>query len=310
MNDRADSLPGHAVLAIDVGGTMLKAEVQGPDGSVWARDALPTSPGGRLVDQLAHTTKGLLARLPGSRAEQVEAVGVALPGLVDVERGISILAANLGLRDVSVVGPLAEQVRLPVRLGHDVTVAALAERTTGAAADVTDPVVVIIGTGVAAVSFVHGSRVRGVTGQAGELGHLVVRDDGPTCACGRRGCLEALASAVAISRAYEERSGRHVDGSRGVVALLGRDAVADQVWTEATGALADGLLMVSALLAPGAIVLGGGLAEAGDALLDPVREQIERRRSPALTVPRLVTARWGARAGVVGAAMLARGELA
>ncbi|MPZ94682.1 MAG: ROK family protein [Propionibacteriales bacterium] len=296
--------PSGAVLAFDVGGTTIKAEVLGPDLQTWARASVPTPHGPALADGVVDTARALLDGLTSEQRDAVRSVGLALPGIVDTARGVSIFAANLDLRDVALAEPIAARLGLPVRLGHDVACAAAAERHSGAAAGVTDPVVVVIGTGIAAVSYVHGRRVAGVTGQAGELGHVVVRPGGPRCGCGARGCLEAVASASSIARAYRSASGNDVAGAADVVARLGQDAVADAVWAEATTALADGLLIATALLAPGAIVLGGGLAEAGASLVDPVAASM-RERATAVTVPPLLTAAHGSRAGVVGAALIA-----
>ena len=167
--------------------------------------------------------------------------------------------------------------------------AAAGEAVRRAAPDLDDPFVVVIGTGIAAVTFVGGRAVRGVSGQAGELGHVVVRPDGPPCACGARGCLEAVAGAGAIVRAYEERTGVAVDGrptwsSRGSTPTRSPR----QVWDEAISALADGLITVCALLAPGAIVLGGGLAEAGDALDRRRPSALMKERSRVASVPPVV----------------------
>jgi glucokinase len=146
--------------------------------------------------------------------------------------------------------------------------------------------------------------VRGGSGQAGELGHVVVRPGGPPCACGQRGCLEAISSARAIADAYVARSGRPVDGAMEVCARLGSDPVAQEVWQDAVEALADALLIVHALLAPSRIVLGGGLAGAGEALLAPVRSRLERAGGLEPAAP-VVAAQLGSRAGVIGAALAA-----
>lgn len=292
------------MLAFDIGGTSIKAEVVGPALQSWARTQVRTPPGPALIDVVVDTAHALLGSLAPEQRARVAAGGVALPGIVDGDRGVSVYAANLGLRDVALAAPIAARLGLPVRLAHDVTVAAGAERRCGAAAGVTDPVVVVIGTGIAAVSYVHGERVRGVCGQAGELGHVVVRPGGPVCGCGGRGCLEAVASASAVARAYAARSGHDVAGAHEVVERLGRDEAADAVWAEATAALADGLLVAAALLAPGAVVLGGGLAEAGAVLLQPVESRM-RASATVVTVPPLLTAALGSRAGVVGAALTA-----
>jgi glucokinase len=295
---------GPAVLAFDVGGTTIKAEVIGPDLCSWAKATTSTPRGPALVDAVVAVAEELLAGLAPERRAVVRALGLALPGIVDAGRGVSVYAANLDLRNEPVAVPVQARLGLPVRLCHDVTTAGEAERRAGAARDVVDPLVVVVGTGIAAVSYVHGQPVKGISGQAGELGHVMVRSDGPVCGCGARGCLEAVASAAAVARSYRQRSGREVAGARDVVALLGEDPHADEVWAEATSALADGLLMAAALLAPGAIVLGGGLAEAGPVLLDPVTAFM-RARATAVTVPPLVTAALGTRAGVVGAGLVA-----
>ena len=187
---------------------------------------------------------------------------------------------------------------------HDVTAAGTAEWRCGAGRGVDDLAVVVIGTGIAATLVTGGTVVRGGCGQAGELGHVVVRPGGPPCACGRRGCLEAISSARAIADAYAARSGRSVDGAIDVFTRLGRDPVADEIWQEAADALADALLMVRALLAPSRIVVGGGLAGAGEALLAPVRARLEGAAGPE-AVPPVVAAELGSRAGVVGAALAA-----
>ena len=300
---------GAAVLAFDVGGTTVKAEVLGPDLRTWTRGSASTPRGPALVDAIATLAEHLLADLTPEQRGGVGAVGLAMPGIVDSARGVSVYAANLDLRDEPLAGPVSTRLGLPVRLGHNVTAAAEAERRSGAAGDIIDPFVVVIGTGIAAVSYVHGQQVRGISGQAGELGHVVVRPDGPVCGCGARGCLEAVASASAVARDYRDRTGRDIAGAREVVALLGQDPDADAVWDAATSALADGLLMATALLAPGGIVLGGGLAEAGSALVDPVSARM-KERATAVTAPPVRTAALGTRAGVVGAALLALDSLA
>jgi glucokinase len=299
--------PSHAsaVLAFDVGGTTIKAEVLSPELDVWAVRHVPTPRGPAVVEAIGDLGEAMLAELPVDLRSQVTGAGVAVPGIVDLEAGASVYAANLGLRDLPLVEPLARRWAVPVALGHDVTVAAEAERRRGAAAGVVDPFVVVIGTGIAAVSYVHGRRVQGVSGQAGELGHVVVRPGGPTCGCGARGCLEAVASASAVCRAYRDAGGGDVTGAVDVVARLGTDDLADQVWAEATSALGDALLGVAALLAPGAVVLGGGLSEAGSRLLDPVVERMATG-SVAVSAPPLRLAALGSRAGVVGAALAAQ----
>lgn len=201
---------------------------------------------------------------------------------------------------------LSARLGLPVAVEHDVTAAGRAEWLLGAGRGVNDLLVVVIGTGIAAVVVADGRLVRGGRGQAGELGHIPVVPDGPVCVCGGRGCLEAVASARAIAASYGTRSGRVVPGSLDVLAALqagDRDAYA--VWDAAVDALATALLCAIGLLGCARVVIGGGLAAAGEALLDPLRRRLKERRT-VQDMPEIVPAALGLRAGVIGAGLAAR----
>lgn len=299
--DRSTPTPAEGVglIAFDVGGTTIKGRVFDAELNELASIRRTSPKGPALVDELISCSRELIAASPAA----VAAVGVALPGLVDTGTGIVLRSVNLGLENLAVAGPLRDALGVPIAIGHDVAAGGEAIHRLDPGAP--DPLVVVIGTGIAAVTFVNGRAVRGVSGQAGELGHVVVRPDGPLCACGRRGCLESIASGESIARLYTARTGRPVNGALEVVAALGHDEVADAVWQEAVDALADGLLGATALLAPGEVVLGGGLAEAGETLAAPVRAAMVARGG-VLPVPPVRVSALGVRAGVLGAGLLAR----
>ena len=302
----------HVLLALDLGGTSIKAELVdrspaiGGDGipRVISTRRRPTPRGDAdvVLDAVVGLAKEVLTELPSGPGHPQ--VGVAVPGLVDARAGVGRYSANLGWRDAQVAEVLCRELGLPVTVVHDIFAAAVAEHRYGAGRGAEDVAVVVVGTGVAAAFIAAGQPVTGGAGQAGELGHVTVRPGGPMCVCGRQGCLEAVASAGAIARRYGELSGQPVDGALAVQQRLGRDAVADLVWSEAVSALADGLLVVAALLAPQRIVVGGGLAESGDDLMAPLR-RIMLERATVETLPELVPAGLGARAGLVGAALAA-----
>jgi glucokinase len=300
------------VLAFDVGGTSIKAAAfdaafDGSDlqlrGEPLAEARRPSPQGPAVLDAIVEAAEELRAALDDDQRGRVAAAGVAMLGLVDVAGGRARHSVNLDLHDLDVVTPLTERLGVPVALGHDVGAAGLAEYRVGSLR-VDDPFVVVIGTGIAAVSFVDGRPITGSGGQAGEFGHVVVRPGGRECPCGGRGCLETVASAGAIARIYEERSGTPVAGALDVLARTGSDPVAAEVWDDATSALADGLLTVCALLAPGAIVLGGGLGEAGVALTGRVQAHLKERIHVGVAPP-VLSATLGSRAGVIGAALIA-----
>ncbi len=287
-------------LAIDVGGTSLKGELVDADGTVLATRTAPTPRDPHARDAIAEVGRTLLADAGG---RPVTAAGVVVPGVVDPAAGVATYSANIGWRDLELVSALGEAWGLPVRIGNDVASGGVAEHRTGAGRGVADQVFVSIGTGIAAALLSGGRLLSGDGGATAELGHVVVRP-GTTCGCGGDGCLEAVASASAIARRYADLSGRPVTGARDVLDRLADDEVARRVWSDAVDALADGLITVALLFGPALVVIGGGLGQAGDRLLDPLRAALAVRARVA-SPPPLATARHGSRAGVVGAALLA-----
>ncbi|MGO3151684.1 MAG: ROK family protein [Galactobacter sp.] len=299
-------MPDQTLLLFDVGGTDVKAAVSinGELTRITRRPvrAVTGDQAGRaLVDQLSDLAADLLP------SETPAAVGLLSPGVVDVSSRRTVFAANLGLRNAALPGLLQERLGAPVGFGHDVALAAQAEYSEGVGAGGADSVLaVVIGTGIAATSFVNGTRLE-VPG-AGELGHVPVPGGG-TCACGATGCLETVASAAAIARAYEEATGRRVNGAAGVLEALRRgDPDARAAWQAAVDALAFALHWSVGLLGVSRVIVGGGLSGAGDDLLNPLRAALERRLS-FMPVPELVLARLGGDAGLRGARIVALQEL-
>ena len=292
------------ILSLDIGGTNSRGEVVDAEYNVLAsaRMETPACDGEATLEILEALCLELLNALaPGDRA-RVQAVGMGVPGIVDADLGIVRLASNLGWVNTPVAALLSERVGLPVLLHHDVSAAGLAERMLGAGQGVDNLIAVFIGTGVAATLVVDGQTVRGGLHQAGELGHVPIREDGLLCGCGQRGCLEMYASARAIGAAYAERTGREFATSYDVVQNLGIDPLADEVWADAIAALAHALLGAITLLSPERVVIGGGLAEAGDQLVKPLRKLLLEETKVAI-VPEIVTTTLGPRAGIIGAAV-------
>ncbi|MFJ7245035.1 ROK family protein [Kitasatospora sp. NPDC098652] len=300
------------VIALDIGGTEIKGAVVAEDGTVLRSERRSTRPargGGAVLDTVLGCAAELaeLARRAGAPPR---AVGVVAPGLVDETAGTVVKAVNLDWHDLPIRDRVAEHLGLPVAFGHDVRAGGLAEARLGAGRGSDSFVFVPVGTGIAAAVVTGGRPQSGARGIAGELGHLVVRPGGERCACGGRGCLETVASASAISRRHARLTGAPDLGAEDVHrrATAG-EPVAAQVWAEAVAALADGLAATTALLDPERIVIGGGLARAGAALLTPLGTALAERLA-FRTPPRLVAAEHGRSAGCLGAALLARDLLA
>jgi glucokinase len=292
------------VLALDVGGTGMKCALVRPDGTVHHTERHPT-PAAQGPEAVTARILDVAAGLAERDGVIPLAVGVAVPGVVDEAAGVAVWSSNLGFRDVPLRDLLASRLGVPAALGHDVRAGGLAEARLGAARGERHVLFVAIGTGIAAAHVVDGRVLAGAHGAAGELGHIVIRPGGASCGCGARGCLESVASAAAIGRRYASSTGRA--GATAVdvaVRAAAGEAEATSVWRDAIAALADGLVTAQALMDAGTIVLGGGLAEAGDTLLTPLRAALIERVT-FHRLPRLVPAALGDTAGCLGAALLA-----
>lgn len=290
-----------AVLAVDLGGTAIKGAVVDRQGRIRRQLVRPTPVPDGPAAVLAALESAVM-ELAGDDAVRV--VSAVVPGVVDVEAGRIVFAGNLGLRDVAVRERLGALTGLSTVVEHDVRAAGVAERTIGAARDSDDHIIVVCGTGVAASVCIGGRPLLGANGVAGEFGHIPVWPDGELCECGQRGCLERYASAAAIARHYADHGGDPGVSARGVAQRRGSDPAAARAWAEACQALAVGLAGAAALLDPDLIVIAGGLSEAGSALLDPVRAEVDARLGWRAVVPELRGSALGARAGVMGAAVL------
>jgi glucokinase len=275
------------------------------DGRVLSRLRRPTPPRdhgpGEVLAAILATLDELTAAAPGDAG--VDGVGLVVTGIVDERRGLAVHSENVGWRDVPVRSLVERATGLPVGFGHDVRAGTLAEWRLGAGRGLQDLVFVPIGTGVSAGIVIQGRLVSG-GGYAGEIGHIDL-GHGEPCACGGRGCVEAVASAAAITRRYAAASGRPVSDAREVAERTAAgDPAAQRVWADATAALALALAWTSVVLAPQAILLGGGLARAGRLLFEPIRQALGRHLG-VVRQPRLVPATLQDEAGVLGAALLA-----
>jgi glucokinase len=298
---------GAAVIAVDVGGTDTKAALFDQTGRMLGLSRTPTPRHGeRTATHVIAGVRELVLRYAADFPEvRPQAIGLLAPGVVDDEAGIGILSTNLDWADVPFKRLTEELVSLPTTFSHDVRAAGEAEFRLGAARQFETVVVLVIGTGIAGSLFIDGHAHTGA-GYAGEIGHSIVDPSGPRCGCGSRGCLETIASAGALVRRYGELTGIRVAGARQVLnrASAG-DPAATKIWGEALDALALSIAQLAAVLAPEAIVIGGGLAQAGDELFLPVRERVDGLLSFHRR-PLLVPAMIGENAGLLGAALRAR----
>jgi len=291
------------VVAVDVGGTGIKAarcDASTPDYRPVAELTRPT-PVAAGVPAVVAAIADVITVL--ARAEPVDGVGVILPGAVEPAAGIARYSTNIGWRDLAIRDQLQQLTGLAVAIEHDVRAAGRAEFELGAAAGAADALFVALGTGIAAASRTGGHLVTGASYLAGELGHVPVRPDGERCPCGQVGCTEVYASAAAVARRYRQRTGTALPAEQVVAAAVAGQPAAMAVLAEAVQALSQALVFATLMLDPAVIVLGGGLAQAGPVLLEPVAAGLAQGLAwrPA---PPVVPAAFGARAGQVGAALI------
>lgn len=306
---------------IDVGGTKISGGVVDEDGSVVEelRVVSPATDAEAIEDAIASLVTELRSR------HEIAAVGVGAAGYVDKARAVVMFAPNIAWRDVNLKAELEQRIGLPVVVENDANAAAWGEFTYGAGHDIDDLLMVAVGTGVGGGLVLDGELYRGAFGVGAEIGHMRVVPDGILCGCGNRGCLEQYASGSALVR--EVRSAARA-GSLLAARVLERaggdpDKITGPLVTEAARAgdpfaveqlellgrwLGEGIASLTAVLDPAVVVIGGGVSEAGDLLLAPVRSAFAsqltgRGHRPVLDIRK---ARLGNRAGLIGAADLAR----
>jgi glucokinase len=306
-------------IGLDVGGTKIAGAVVGCDGEVLDRLVVPTptaADGAVTIAALLRVVDELRARHPG-----ITAVGIGAAGMVEWPTGHIRWAPNNAYHDVPLRRLVEDATGLPAVVENDANVAAWGESRAGAGRGCPDLLAITVGTGVGGGLVLDGALHRGPTGIGGEVGHIVVDPCGPPCGCGNTGCLEAVASGTALGR--EGRAAAAADPGGLLAQLAGSPGrVTGRTVHEAAGrgdpaalALFDrcgfwlgaGIASVVNLLESQLIVVGGGLAAAGELLLGPARVSYERfvfARGRRRLAP-IVCARLGQDAGVVGAALLA-----
>lgn len=307
------------VIGIDAGGTKLLGGVVDGDLRVHARVHrlwTPTDRGALLETMIGEVREAL------DVAPDAAAIGFGIPSLVDRERAVSMWSNHLPLDGVPFRDLMSERLGLPVHVENDANAALLAEHAHGAARGASDALMLTLGTGIGGAVLAGGRLVRGATGSAGELGHVVVEIDGPECPgkCPNRGCLEVMASGTAIGREGQAAAQRAPSSALGRAVAAGRPAtgalvtelahdgcdVARDVLGLVGRRLGVGLASLANAFDPEVIVIGGGAIAADEMLLEPARAELAARALPPVRDRvRVARAHFGEEAGMLGAALLA-----
>ncbi|MCC6739693.1 MAG: ROK family protein [Planctomycetia bacterium] len=289
------------VLGVDVGGTAIKAGAVDRRGRMVAKREVATPPGGprAVVARVAEVAADLQRE-----AGRARAVGVGWPTPLDPERGVVLFDNKLGSAGVNVAGLVSRATGRPACIENDANAAALAEYLYGAAKGAGSVVLLTLGTGVGGGIVLGGEVWHGRDGAAGEVGHVKVHPGGRRCLfCGRRGCLEAYAGAQAILKRYRG-AGNKADGMKDVVDAARRgERLAVTIVSEMAEMIGMAVADLANVLNPEIVVIGGGVARAGEILFGPIRAAVEREALPNVSKGlRIVPAKLGNDAGLLGAA--------
>lgn len=307
-------------IGIDVGGTNVKIALVSDKGKIIYSNSIPT----RAEMGYEHTINSMkdavndLLKETKMKPSDIEGMGFGFPGQIDCQKGVVRLAPNIpGWVNIPISNIMEKEFGIPTRVDNDVRTATLGELNYGAGVGCENLVCITVGTGIGSGLVINGKLVRGANNAAGELGHIKLNmQGGPLCGCGDRGCLEAYASGPSIVAMAEEyikggkstkyRELANPDITPYIVAVAAKegDPVARQIFRVMGEYIGMGLVSVVNLLNPEKIIIGGGVADAGDILFDPIKETISKRAMTIQKEVEIVPAQLGNTAGVIGASLL------
>lgn len=315
------------VLAIDLGGTKIMAAIISPRGQVMAKEYHftlakegPTAVINRIFSAIDHLLEGRKIAL-----SQLHSISIAAAGAIDVGRGVVTSSPNLtGWHDVPLRDIVNSKYKVKTYLINDASAGALGECEFGAGKKVNNLIYITVGTGIGGGIIINGGLYLGPSGSAGEIGHTTIDVNGPRCSCGNIGCLETLASGTAMA---EEAIRRISRGERSALAKMvenkidnitaelvgmaaqGGDSLALAVISQVGTYLGVGIVNLVNIFNPEMVIVGGGVAQMADLLLEPARQVVEERAFPLLAqAVRIVPTQLGDDAAVIGVAVFAYGQ--
>jgi glucokinase len=314
---------GHLVIAIDLGGTNIRAALCDDAGRIHKRFKQLTHPelgAPAVIARIAEAARAVWPADPSTSSGQaVIGVGVASPGPIDPFSGTVLYAANLYWHNVPLRDALQDALRVPVTVGNDANLAALGEQKYGAGKGVRDLVYITLSTGIGCGVILNDQLVLGQRGLATEIGHMVIDYNAPPGDSGVPGCFEHFAAGPGIARLAQAKARAH--GNTQMIVLAGGidkitakevgeaaqagDALALEVVREVARIIGLGFVNALHLFDPGIIIVGGSVSLIGDVLFDPVRETIAQHAMPPYRGRPIVPAQLGDDCGLLGAAALA-----
>jgi len=311
-------------IGVDLGGTNIAVGLVDEKGNIIHKGETPTGVG-RPYQEILRDMAMLIIKVTeeaGYKKEDIQSIGIGSPGFADKNLGTIIFANNLFWHNVPVRDELQKYINVPVYIDNDATVAGVAEAVVGACKGFKNSITITLGTGVGSGIIIDGKPYSGSHGVGSELGHIIVEVDGLECTCGNRGCWERYTSATALIREGKEAAQKHPDSminkavegdldkitAKTVIdAAKAGDAVAMEIFKKYIHYIAMGIITIINAFDPDIIAIGGGVAKAGDFLLNAIKEEVSKHIFyKDVPCAEICMAQLGNDAGIIGAAMLGR----
>ncbi|MCM3574452.1 ROK family transcriptional regulator [Mesobacillus subterraneus] len=315
------------VVGLDLGSHHLKATLTNINGKMIKKESVPIPVGVTKEDllKLMADCVNLIKNEAGINEENIIGIGVAMHGIVDVEKGLSVFAPNLNLQEIPIKEYLEEQFNMIVKIENDARAMSLGEQWFGNGAGVDSLVSINVGRGVGAGIIINGKLFHGQNFISGEIGHMVIDINGPKCTCGNYGCLQTFTSgpSIAENAAKELRLGQQsslatlsegdlskITGEMIYDAAVAGDALSQNILAQAGRYLGIGVTNLIHIVNPKRIIIGGGVSNAGDFLLDNLKDTIKQRAlTSSAKETEIVISKFGEDASVMGAVALILTEL-
>ncbi len=308
-------------IGVDVGGTNVKLALVDLNGKIVYSNTTPTRADLGYEHSIGNIQNAIeeLMKETNTSKDTIEAIGFGFPGQIDYKEGIVRHLPNMpGWTEIPVAKIMEEKFQITTKLDNDVRVATLGELKYGAGRGTENLICITVGTGIGSGLVFNGKLIRGAKNAAGEIGHIkMTMGEGPICGCGDFGCFEAYASGPAIvaeakeymkggkSSKFKELATEELSPYIIAQAAIQGDAVARRIYTKMGEIIGLGLTSVINLLNPEKVIIGGGIADAGDILFKPIKETILKRGMPIqASSVEIVHAELGNNAGVIGASLL------